>query len=131
MQRVSWTERRTNGDVLKTIDEKWILIDTLNSKEKEMTDDRTTVRHEDELLSLIIEGMVEGTRSRGRPRTKYISQIMKDAGVISYRELKWQRKIEGEFVVNKLLKTNLRIEKTKQIVKKSVGTILDNKKKLK
>lgn len=44
---------------------------------------------------------------------------------------KRQRKIKGEFVVNKLLKTNLRIEKTKQIVKKSVGTILDHIKKLK
>lgn len=47
------------------------------------------LRRGDELLhSLIIEGMIEGTRPRGRPRTKYISQIIKDAGVTSYRELK-------------------------------------------
>lgn len=46
------------------------------------------LRREDELHSLIIEGMIGGTRPRGRPRTKYISQIIKDAGVTSYRELK-------------------------------------------
>jgi hypothetical protein len=37
---------------------------------------RHTLRHGDKLHSLIIEGMIEGTRSRGIPRTKYISQIM-------------------------------------------------------
>jgi len=31
-----------------------------------------TLRHGDELHSLIIEGMIEGTKSRGRPRTRYI-----------------------------------------------------------
>jgi len=40
------------------------------------------------LHSLTIEGMIEGTRSRGRPKTKYISQIMQDVGVTTYRELK-------------------------------------------
>lgn len=39
-----------------------------------------TLRHGDELHSLIIEGMVEGWRSRGKPRARYIIQIMQDAG---------------------------------------------------
>ncbi|KAF0756127.1 craniofacial development protein 2-like [Aphis craccivora] len=39
-----------------------------------------TLRHGDELH--------KGTRSRGRSRTRYINQIMQDAGVTSYRELK-------------------------------------------
>lgn len=46
-----------------------------------------TLRREDELRSLIMEGTIEGTRSRGRPRTNYTGQIMQDAGVTSYREL--------------------------------------------
>jgi len=46
------------------------------------------LRHGDELHSIIIEGMIKGTRSRGRPRTRYISQIIRDAGVTSYKELK-------------------------------------------
>lgn len=50
-----------------------------------MADDRTNV----ELHSLIIiEGMVEGTRSRGRLRTEYVNQITQVAGVISYGEFK-------------------------------------------
>jgi len=31
-----------------------------------------TLRHGDELQSIIIEGMIESTRSRGRPRIRYI-----------------------------------------------------------
>lgn len=46
-----------------------------------------TLRHGDELHSLFIEGMIKGTKSRGKPRTIYISQIMQDAGVTSYMEL--------------------------------------------
>lgn len=35
--------------------------------------------------------MIKVTEPRGRPRTKYISQIIKDAGVIFYKKLKeWQ-----------------------------------------
>lgn len=57
------------------------------------------MRREDKLRSLIIEGMIERTRSRGRPRARYVSQTIQDAGVTSYRELrnmangreKWRR----------------------------------------
>jgi len=41
------------------------------------------LRHGDELDCLIIEGMIKGTRSK----TKYISQIMKDAEVIAYTKI--------------------------------------------
>lgn len=43
------------------------------------------LRYGDELLSLITKGMVKRTRSR-RPKTKYISQIIKN--VIFFKELK-------------------------------------------
>ena len=42
-----------------------------------------TLNHENELHSLIIEGLIEGI-----PRTKYISQIMQDVGVTTCIELK-------------------------------------------
>jgi len=47
-----------------------------------------TLRHNEELHSLILEGMIEGKRERGRPRTCYISQVIKDARVDSYKQLK-------------------------------------------
>lgn len=39
------------------------------------------LRHGNVLRSLTIEGMIEGTHSRGRPGRKYISQIIKDVGI--------------------------------------------------
>lgn len=44
-------------------------------------------RHRDELHSLKIKGLIGKSWSRGRPKMRYIRQIMKNAGVISYREL--------------------------------------------
>lgn len=55
--------------------------------------------------SLIVEGMIEGTALRRIPRTKYISQIMQDAGITTYRELKDmtsdREKRRKHFVVNR------------------------------
>lgn len=44
-----------------------------------------TLKHGDELYSLITEGMVEHTRLKRRPRTMYINQIIKDARVTSFK----------------------------------------------
>jgi len=71
------------------------------------------LRHGDEFRSLIIEGMIEGTRLRRRHRTKYISQIIQDAGVTSYKAN------DRETRRKHLLKTNLRIEKSKNKKKNS------------
>lgn len=38
------------------------------------------------------EGTIEGTRPRGKSRTKYISQIIKDVGVTSYMDIKYMAK---------------------------------------
>jgi len=60
-------------------------------KEKEMVNKTYTETYGDELHSITTGGIIEGTRPRGRPRTKYISQIIKDAGgspLTTYRELK-------------------------------------------
>lgn len=46
-----------------------------------------TPRH-DELHSIIREGMTEEKSGRGRPRANYISQIIKDAKVDLYKQLK-------------------------------------------
>lgn len=45
-------------------------------------------RHEEELYIIIREGMIEKKRGRGRPRANYISKIIKDAKVDSYKQLK-------------------------------------------
>lgn len=83
-----------------------------HSKEKEMADDRTLTKTWRQ-TRLIIEGMIEGTQPSWRPRTKYISQIIKDAGVTFYKELKDMANdkiTEGKFC-EFIWKINLWIEK--------------------
>jgi len=46
------------------------------------------LRYKEELHSIILEGKIEEKRGRRRPRTCYISQIIKDARVDSYKHLK-------------------------------------------
>lgn len=92
--------------VLKTIKEKRLLIDSLKIRIWQMIGQ--TFRHGDEFHSLIIEGIIEGIRPKERPKTKYISQIIKDAGITSYRVLKtmandrekWRRHIVNTFDKN-------------------------------
>jgi len=78
-QRISFADRRSNEDISRIIDEKRTLIDIIKKSRRWMIGH--TSRHGNELHSLIIEEMIEGTRSRGRPWTRYISQIMQDSGV--------------------------------------------------
>jgi hypothetical protein len=85
MQRIIWTDRRSNEDILSTINEKRTLINIIKRRWQMIGH---TLRHGDKSHSLITEEMIEGTISRGRPRTRYISQIIQDAGVTSYKELK-------------------------------------------
>lgn len=47
-----------------------------------------TLTHNEELHSKILKGMIEGKRGRERPRTGYLSQIIKDARVNSFKHLK-------------------------------------------
>jgi len=49
-----------------------------------------TLSHNEELYSLILEGMIEGKFRRNKPKTFYISQVIKDARVDSYKQLKAQ-----------------------------------------
>lgn len=48
----------------------------------------STLGHNKELHSIIIEVMINGKHKRGRLRMFYISQIIKDARIDSYKYLK-------------------------------------------
>jgi hypothetical protein len=41
-----------------------------------------------EWITAIIEGKIEGKAGRGRPRTPFTKQIIEDIGKINYKELK-------------------------------------------
>src|SRR6218665_1564 len=61
MEKVSWTEHKTNEEILKTIGEERSLIRTIKSRQKKWIGH--TLRGES-LLKTVIEGKMLGKRSR-------------------------------------------------------------------
>jgi hypothetical protein len=85
MEKIKWTELKTNEKVLDLIIEKRTLLNNLRSRRWHMIGG--TLRHNEELHSLILEGMIEGKRGIGRPRTCYLCQVIKNTRVDSYIQL--------------------------------------------
>jgi len=81
MEKVSWTEHMTNEEVLQRVEEKRSLITTLRERQKNWIGH---ILRGDSLLREIIEGRMEGKRTRGRPRQMMLGWLMTDG----YRELK-------------------------------------------
>jgi len=85
MLRVSWIEHRTNESILSEIDEGREILKTIRARRWNMMGH--ILRHENELIYRI-EGKMEGKRCQGRPRTSFVKQMISDARLSSYAELK-------------------------------------------
>jgi len=88
--KTSWTDMVTNDEVLERMSERRTLWSSVKKMGNEWIGH--VLRHGG-FLGIILEGCVEGKNARGRPRTKYMRQIIKDQGCNSYGETK--RKAEG------------------------------------
>lgn len=76
-----------NEEVLEILGEEKRIINR-HSQKMEMTYMTVnTPRRSDKLYIILIGRMIEGTRSRGRSKTKCIDQIMSDVGITSYKRL--------------------------------------------
>jgi len=75
-----------NENVLNEINETRKILSTVKERIWNMIGH--VLRHEEELLYIIIEGKMNGKRDRGRPRTSYIKRMISDAGLANYKELK-------------------------------------------
>src|SRR6218665_2220054 len=95
MQKVSWTEQKTNEEILETIGEERTLIRTLKTRKKKLIGH--TLRGES-LLRTVIEGKMLGKRSRARSRQMTLGWMMIDG----YRKLN---------VRHLILKANVQIKK--------------------
>ena len=73
MMKIPWTARRTNEEVLEMVGEKRHLL--LEVRKRQLNFFGHVMRREG-LENIIITGMVEGKRGRGRPRTKYIDGLV-------------------------------------------------------
>ena len=67
MERISWTEHRTNEEVLKKVEEKRSLMDIIRTRQKNWIGH---ILRGNSLEREIMEGRMEGKRGRGRPRKK-------------------------------------------------------------
>jgi hypothetical protein len=67
MEKIKWTERKTNKEVLDLVKENKTFLSNLRSRRWHMIG--YTLRHNEELHSIILEGIIEGKRGRGKPRT--------------------------------------------------------------
>ena len=77
MERVSWVERRTNEEILKMVEEQRSLIGTIRRRQRKWIGH---ILRSDTLLKDIIEGRMEGKKTRGRPRTMLLDWMMTEEG---------------------------------------------------
>uniref|UniRef100_A0A8D8S526 Endonuclease-reverse transcriptase n=1 Tax=Cacopsylla melanoneura TaxID=428564 RepID=A0A8D8S526_9HEMI len=85
MMRIKWTERMTNERVLEMVQEERQIWKVLTERRHKWMGH--VYRHNDFIVS-IIEGKREGHQRRGRPRERYIQQIVKYSGSNTYPDMK-------------------------------------------
>ena len=76
MDRVSWKEKKSNENVLKDIGIKTTLLETIIRRRLGFYGH---IRRHETLQKMTMEGMVEGTRGRGRKRTTWTGNITENA----------------------------------------------------
>ena len=72
MMKISWREKKTNEEVLTLADEQLYIIPTI--KKRKITYFGHMIRRNN-IHRLLLEGPLEGKRSRGRPRTEWMTNI--------------------------------------------------------
>ena len=81
MMGISWTERKTNEEVLRMVEEERSLIETIRQRQHRWIGH---ILRRNTLLGDIIEGRLEGKKTRGRPRKMILDWMMTKG----YRDLK-------------------------------------------
>src|SRR6476619_8129788 len=73
MGKVSWMDKRTNEQVLSSMNKKRRLIKTIWDRKKKWIGN---VVRGDGLMKMVLEGRMEGKRPRGRPRKGMIDDVL-------------------------------------------------------
>jgi hypothetical protein len=81
MEKISWTEKMTNEAVMKIIGEKQRMVAVIIQRKKNWIGH---VVRGDGLLREVIEGKMDGKRSRGRPRIGMLDELKEG----SYQQMK-------------------------------------------
>ena len=73
MLKVSWTEHKKNDEVLRTVETRRELMDTLRTRQKRWLGH---VFHHGTLVTLVLEGRLLGKKGRGRPKEMLLSWLL-------------------------------------------------------
>jgi hypothetical protein len=84
MEKISWTEKKTNEEVLKTVGEQKHLVQLITERKKKWLGHILRERHGG-LLKDVMEGKLEGKRVRGRPRLGMLHELMEGG---TYEQMK-------------------------------------------
>ena len=86
MEKISWTAHVSNEEVLSLVNEQRCLVHVVKQRQANWIGH--VLRH-DCLLKTVLEGKMEGKRTRGKPRRKMLDLLMEQEDKkISYQELK-------------------------------------------
>jgi len=84
LSKISWTEHKTNEEVLKAVDEERMLVSTIRRRQKNWIGH---VLRRDSLLRTVLEGRMKGKKVPGRPRTMMLDWMKnKDRGFKDVKE---------------------------------------------
>ena len=75
MERISWTEKITNEEVLRRVGEKRSMVETIVRRKKNWIGH---IMRGDALMKEVMEGKMEGKRGRGRKRIGMIDELMEN-----------------------------------------------------
>ena len=82
LERVSWTEKCSNDEVLRRVNERRCIVETIVGRKKNWIGH---VLRGDSVLRLVMEGRIEGKRPRGRKRKGMLDELMEEH---TYSEMK-------------------------------------------
>ena len=75
MERISWTNKITNEEVLRRVGEKRSMVETIVRRKKNWIGH---IMRGDGLMKEVMEGKMEGKRGRGRKRIGMIDELMEN-----------------------------------------------------
>lgn len=84
MESISWTKKKTNEEVLRTVRDKCTFLDY----SKTLENGWICPEIPDELHYIILKGIIQGKITERRPRNTYIGHIKCYARVNTFKELK-------------------------------------------
>ena len=84
LKRISWTDKVTNEEVLRRVNAKRQVIPTIKMRK---TAYFGHMIRRDDIQRQLLEGKIEGTRSRGRPRIEWTDNISEWTKIKRYNEM--------------------------------------------